>query len=162
MSSARRMLAASKWRGRPERLADLKRKAGYGMSWGIEGHVISPSEAREFIPMLSERILGALYVPSDIQTKATRPAEAMAREAERNGGSFYGGVKVTGFGIDGGRITAVQTSHGDIRTELVIACAGIWAPKIGGYAGVPIPLSPMSTFMPSPLHLKDLRARRKR
>ena len=52
-------------------------------------------------------------------------------------------MKVTGFGIDGGRITAVQTSHGDIRTELVIACAGIWAPKIGGFAGVPIPLSPM-------------------
>ena len=132
----------------PERLEDLKRKAGYGMSWGIEAHVISPAEAREFIPMLSERILGALYVPSDIQTKATRPAEAMAREAERNGAEFFGGVKVTGFGIDGGRpgsgkISAVHTSHGDIGTELVVACAGIWAPKLGGYAGVPIPLSPM-------------------
>ena len=127
----------------PERLQDLKRKAGYGMSWGIEAHVISPGEAREFIPMLSERILGALYVPSDIQTKATRPAEAMAREAERNGAVFYGGVKVTGFGIEGGRITAVQTSHGDIKTELAVAAAGIWAPKVGGYAGVPIPLSPM-------------------
>ena len=132
----------------PERLADLKRKAGYGKSWGVEGHVISPSEAREFIPMLSERILGALYVPSDIQTKATRPAEAMAREAEQNGAAFYGGVKVTGFGIaDGqagtGRITAAHTSHGDIKTDLVIACAGIWAPRVGGFAGVPIPLSPM-------------------
>ena len=81
----------------PERLADLKRKAGYGMSWGIEAHVISPSEAREFIPMLSERILGALYVPSDIQTKATRPAEAMAREAERNGGKFLRRRK--GYGV---------------------------------------------------------------
>ena len=132
----------------PERLADLKRKAGYGMSWGIDAHVISPSEAREFIPMLSERILGALYVPSDIQTKATRPAEAMAREAERNGAKFYGGVKVTGFGIDGGRhgngkITAVHTSQGDIETDLAVAAAGIWAPKVGGFAGVPIPLSPM-------------------
>ena len=37
----------------------------------------------------------------------------------------------------------MQTSHGDVRTELVIACAGIWAPKIGWYAGVLIPLSPM-------------------
>ena len=127
----------------PERLEDLKRKAGYGMSWGIEAHVISSSEAQEFIPMLSERILGALYVPSDIQTKATRPAEAMAREAERNGAAFYGGVKVTGFGIEGGRITTVQTTQGDIKTDLVISCAGIWAPKLGGYAGVPIPLSPM-------------------
>ena len=145
----------------PERLADLKRKAGYGKSWGVEGHVISPSEAREFIPMLSERILGALYVPSDIQTKATRPAEAMAREAERNGAAFYGGVKVTGFEIADGRagtrrITAVQTSHGDIKTELVVACAGIWAPKVGGFAGVPIPLSPMEHLYAVTTPLEEL------
>ena len=127
----------------PERLEDLKRKAGLAMSWGIEAHVISPSEARDNIPMLSDRILGALYVPSDIHTKATRPAEAMAREAERNGAAFYGGVKVTGFGISNGRIESVHTTRGDIRTELVVSCAGIWAPRVGGMAGVSIPLSPM-------------------
>ena len=70
----------------PERLTDLKRKAGYGLSWGVEAHLLGPAEARGLFPMLSDRILGALHVPSDIQTKATRPAEAMAREAERNGG----------------------------------------------------------------------------
>ena len=90
----------------PERLTDLKRKAGYGMSWGVDAHLISPDEARDRIPMLSDRILGAIYVPSDIHTRATRPAEAMAREAERNGATFYGGVKVTGFGI------ADSTYHG--------------------------------------------------
>ena len=42
-----------------------------------------------------------------------------------------------------GRITAVHTTHGDIETDLVVAAAGIWAPKVGGMAGVPIPLSPM-------------------
>ena len=127
----------------PERLADLKRKAGYGMSWGVDAHLISPDEARDRIPMLSDRILGAIYVPSDIHTRATRPAEAMAREAERSGATFYGGVKVTGFGIADGRITAVHTTHGEIETDLVVAAAGIWAPKVGGMAGVPIPLSPM-------------------
>ena len=127
----------------PERLTDLKRKAGYGMSWGVDAHLISPDEARDRIPMLSDRILGAIYVPSDIHTRATRPAEAMAREAERNGAMFHGGVKVTGFGIADGRITAVHTTHGDIETDLVVAAAGIWAPKVGGMAGVPIPLSPM-------------------
>ena len=127
----------------PERLADLKRKAGYGMSWGVDAHLISPDEARDRIPMLSDQILGAIYVPSDIHTRATRPAEAMAREAERNGAMFHGGVKVTGFGIADGRITAVHTTHGEIETDLVVAAAGIWAPKVGGMAGVPIPLSPM-------------------
>ena len=127
----------------PERLTDLKRKVGCGMSWGVDAHLISPDEARDRIPMLSDRILGAIYVPSDIHTRATRPAEAMAREAERSGATFYGGVKVTGFGMHDGRITAVHTTHGDIETELVVAAAGIWAPKVGGMAGVPIPLSPM-------------------
>ena len=127
----------------PERLTDLKRKAGYGMSWGVDAHLISPDEARDRIPMLSDRILGAIYVPSDIHTRATRPAEAMAREAERNGATFYGGVKVTGFGIADSSITAVHTTHGDIETDLVVAAAGIWAPKVGCMAGVPIPLSPM-------------------
>ena len=127
----------------PERLTDLKRKAGYGLSWGVEAHLLSPAEARGLFPMLSDRILGALHVPSDIQTKATRPAEAMAREAERNGAAFHGGVAVTGFGMDNGRMTAVHTTHGEIETDLVVAAAGIWAPKVGGLAGVPIPLSPM-------------------
>ncbi len=127
----------------PERLADLKRKAGYGMSWGVEAHLLSADEARDKIPTLSDRILGAIYVPSDIHTKATRPAEAMAREAEQNGATFYGNVKVTGFGIADGRITVVHTTHGDIETDLVVAAAGIWAPRVGGMAGVPIPLSPM-------------------
>ena len=126
-----------------ERLADLKRKAGYGMSWGIEGHVISSGEARDFIPLLSDRIKGALYVPSDVQTRPTRPAEAMARYAEQNGARVFGGVEVTGFGVENGRITSVQTTSGDIETELLVAAAGIWATKLGGLAGVSIPLSPM-------------------
>ncbi len=127
----------------PERLTDLKRRHGYAASWGLESHLLDPGETRELIPMLSDRILGALHVPSDIQTRATRPGEAMAREAQRSGASFHGGVTVTGFGLSGGGITAVHTSHGEIRTDVVVAAAGIWAPKLGGMAGVPIPLSPM-------------------
>ena len=127
----------------PERLADLRRKAGFAMSWGIDARVISASEARDLIPMLSDRILGALHVPSDIHTRATRPAEAMAREAERDGATFHANVKVTGFGISDGRINAVRTTRGDIRTDLVVSAAGIWAPRVGGMAGVSIPLSPM-------------------
>ena len=128
----------------PERWADLKRKAGLAMSWGVEAHLISPSEARGKIPMLSDRILGALYVPSDIHTKATRPAEAMARAAEQDGAArFFGGVEVTGFETSNGGVTAVRTTHGDIRTEVVVSCVGIWAPKLGALAGVPIPLAPM-------------------
>ena len=139
-----------------ERLTDLKRKAGFGMSWGVEAHLLGPSEARNLIPMLSDRIKGALYVPSDIQTKATRPAEAMARYAEQNGTALFSNVEVTGFGIEKGRIEAVRTTNGDIETELVVAAAGIWAPKLGAMAGVPIPLSPMQHLYAVTAPIPDL------
>ena len=140
----------------PERLADLKRKAGHATSWGVEAHVISTVETRDLFPMVSERILGAIYVPSDIQTPATRPAEAMAREAEQNGAAFFGGVKVTGFKITGGRISGVHTDHGDIETDLVVSAVGIWAPALGAKAGVPIPLSPMQHLYAVTTPLPDL------
>lgn len=127
----------------PERLFDLKRKHGFSLSWGVEAHLISAEEARELVPMLSDRILGALYVPSDIQTTATKPAEAMAREATGMGASFHGGVEVTGFDIQDRRVAGVRTTSGNIKTDLVVSAVGIWAPKIGDLASVPIPLSPM-------------------
>ena len=127
----------------PERLADLRRKAGLGLSWGVEACVLGAAETRDLFPMVSERILGSLYVPSDIHTKAIRPAEAMARSAQRKGARFYGNVEVTGFGIANGRVTAVHTTGGNVETELVVSAVGIWAPRLCGLAGVPIPLSPM-------------------
>lgn len=95
------------------------------MSRGVEAHLLSPGEARKRLPMLSKRILGALYVPSDIQTNALTPAEAMAREAERRSAAFYDAVKVTGFDIANGRIRSVRVAPVDIATELVVAAAGI-------------------------------------
>ena len=140
----------------PERLADLKRKAGHGRSWGVEAHILSTAETRDLFPLVSERILGAIYVPSDIHTKATRPAEAMAQEAERNGAEIFGNVEVTGFKITGGRIAAVHTTNGDIETDLVVSAVGIWAPALGDKAGVPIPLSPMQHIYAVTTPLPDL------
>ncbi|MXX27731.1 MAG: FAD-dependent oxidoreductase, partial [Caldilineaceae bacterium SB0668_bin_21] len=139
-----------------ERLTDLKRKHGYGLAWGVDCHLLTPDEARARFPLLSDRIYGALYVPSDIQTKATRSAEAMARAAEQTGAQFFGGVKVIGFATAGGRVTAVQTTQGEIETDLVVAATGIWAPKVGGMATVPIPLSPMQHLYAATVPLPEL------
>ena len=74
----------------PERLTDLRRKVGTGMAYGVEAHLLSPREARDRVPMLSEKILGAMYTPTDVHTRAVRPAEAMARAAEAAGARFHG------------------------------------------------------------------------
>ena len=125
-----------------ERLEDLKRKVGFAQSWGIETHVIGPDEAREKLPLLSERIYGAMYTPGEGIAKAVRAGEAMARESQ-DGAEFYGDTAVTGIDVRNGRVRAVLTSKGDISTDTVLAAAGIWGPRIGRMAGVAIPLQPM-------------------
>ena len=126
----------------PERLEELKRRLGYARSFGLAGvELLSPAETVELEPLLDpSTILGSLHIPSDGIAKAIRAATAFARAAEARGAEFAGGVKVTGFDIDEGRVRAVQTDRGRIECERVLVCAGLWGPTVGAMAGVPIPL----------------------
>ena len=127
----------------PERLQELKRKVGFGKSWGLEAEVISAEEARDLFPMLSDKILGAMYNPSDGLVKGVRADEAMANAAKALGVKFYGETEVTDILTHDGRVDTVVTTKGNIKAEHVVACAGIWGPRIGRMVGLPIPYYPM-------------------
>ncbi|MEE9199715.1 MAG: FAD-dependent oxidoreductase, partial [Dehalococcoidia bacterium] len=127
----------------PERLQELKRKAGFAKSWGLEVDLIGPKEARDMVPLLSDKLLGAMYNPTDGVVKGVRADEAMAKEAKARGATFYAETQVTDIEVTDGRVTAVETGQGRIRTEMVVAAAGIWGPRIGRMVGVAIPLYPL-------------------
>lgn len=128
----------------PQRLDDLQRRKGWAASWGLNGEVITPAQAKALNPLLDEsKIFGAYHVPSDGIAKAIRLCTTMMNECRAQGMEFYGEAEVTGFDIRDGRVTGMQTSQGDISADLVLICAGIWGPKVGRLAGVPIPLIPV-------------------
>jgi dimethylglycine oxidase len=124
------------------RMRELKRRLGFARSYGVEGaELLTPGEAAEKIPLLDpSTILGAYHVRSDGIAKAVRIAAALATKAEDEGVAFEGGVTVTGFDIRAGRVHGVKTDAGDVECERVLLCAGIWGPKVGALAGVPVPL----------------------
>ncbi len=129
----------------PERLQEAKRRRGLQQSWGIPGEILTPSEVQKLIPIIDpKKILAGLYVPDDCIGRPALAAEAMGRAAEAAGIEFHGRVTVTGFERTNGRVSAVVTDHGRIEAEMVLCCAGIWGPKIGRLAGVPIALQPMA------------------
>ena len=106
------------------RFEDFKRRLGLGKSWGVEGELIGAREAMERVPILSDKIQGALYVPTDGIAKAVLAAEAMASEARESGANFYPHTRVTGIEVDGGRVRAVVTTGGRILTDIVVASGG--------------------------------------
>ena len=48
-----------------DRLQDLKRKIGFSKSWGLNPTLITKEDARKKIPILTNRIKGALYMSTD-------------------------------------------------------------------------------------------------
>lgn len=127
-----------------ERWQDLHRKLGFAKSYGLDARLVSPQETRDLVPLLNPAVIhGAYYVPSDGIVKQVRAAEAMSRQSQEHGASFHGGTTVTDIVVDRGRVRAVETTGGRIEADQVLVCAGIWGPRVGGMAGVPIPLLPV-------------------
>ena len=126
-----------------ERWEDLKRKTDAGKLWGLDVDLLGRNEVRDRVPMLSDKIYGAMYSAGDGVTMQVWAAEAMANTAKQRGATFHAETKVTDVEVLGGRVTAVITTKGRIRTDAIVLAAGIWGPVIGRMAGVPVPLQPM-------------------
>ena len=123
---------------------ELKRKLGHALSWGLPAELITPSEIKRKIPILNEeRILSALQVESDGIAKGSLICRSLAQQAIQRGASFHSQTEVTGIEVVGGQVQAVNTSRGKIHTSRLLLCAGIWGPRIGKMAGVPVPLMPV-------------------
>jgi dimethylglycine oxidase len=128
----------------PARWEDLKRKSGVATAWGVASQLLTPEECKQKVPLLdANKILGGFFVPTDGIAKAVRACEAMARLAISRGAVFHGDTEVIEIEVSGGQVRAVGTAQGRFEADVVVSCAGIWGPRVGRMAGVPIPLVPM-------------------
>jgi 4-methylaminobutanoate oxidase (formaldehyde-forming) len=129
----------------PERQLEHRRQAGWAKTFGLPLAEISAGEARRLFPLMSvDGVEGAVYLPTDGHLDPSGLAMALAEGARRGGASIRTGTRVTGIEVRDGRVHAVETTAGTIRTEVVVNAAGMYAPEIGRLVGVTIPLVPMA------------------
>ena len=129
----------------PDRLAELHRRAGFALSAGINGRVISAEEALKLHPLLvRDKLLGALYVPDDGIARAKLGDQVMGERAISRGARFIENCEVVSIGQSDGSVTGVQTTQGLFPADIVVSCAGIWGPKIGAMVGMSKAMQPMA------------------
>ncbi|MET0191024.1 MAG: FAD-dependent oxidoreductase [Pseudonocardia sediminis] len=130
----------------PERLTDLHRRHGWAAASGIGSRMIDADECATLHPLIDpSTVLGGLHIPGDGLASPVAAAEAQARAAISRGAEFLGHRRVTAIERSGGRVRAVCTSAGErFEADMVVSCAGMWGPLVGGLAGVTIPLVPMA------------------
>ena len=129
------------------RFEELRRGASMARCFGLEVQILSPGEARERWPLLSTQgLVGAVYLPKDGQTNPVDTTQALARGARSGGVRIVEDVAVTAIRSARGRISGVATTHGEVRADAVVNCAGMWAREVGAWAGVSVPLHAAEHF----------------
>jgi len=127
-----------------DRWIEYKRLATTAGSFGMEMHLISPEEVKKMWPLMRvDDLVGASWLPTDGQASPSDITQSLAKGARMHGANLIEGVRVTGFQMDGDRITAVETTDGTIQCEKVVNCGGQWARQIGAMAGINVPLQPV-------------------
>jgi glycine cleavage system aminomethyltransferase T/glycine/D-amino acid oxidase-like deaminating enzyme len=144
-----------------ERMEELRRRVASAKAWGIEDvRLVTPAEVKELVPFVEESvILGGFYTPSVGIVDSLRAGTIMRERAQEKGAlAVFANTEVLGIEVERGRIAGVRTSRGDIATEVIVVCCGVWSPKTARMAGASIPLTPavhqMIDVGPVP-HFKD-------
>jgi len=133
----------------PERMEELRRQAAWARTFGLPLELIGPDEAgRAFPLMVTEGVLGAIFLPTDGWLDPSGLALAMAAGARAGGASIRTGARAVGIGVEGGRVTGVEVEQrgerSTIRADVVVNAGGMFAPEIGRLAGVTVPIVPMA------------------
>jgi 4-methylaminobutanoate oxidase (formaldehyde-forming) len=124
-----------------ERMIEIRRQATTARSFGLEMHLLTPSEAKELWPLMDESdLVGAAFLPTDGQANPSDITQALAKGARMRGVRILEDTAVTAIEVKDGRVAAVVTAAGRIACDKVVNCAGQWAREVGGLAGVTVPL----------------------
>ena len=128
----------------PERMQSLKRLVGLARAFGMPLELISPKEAQDLFPLISlEGVLGAAYTPTDGIVDPSMLTRSLAKGARNRGARIFEDTLVTGIKLKEGRVDQVITDKGNIKTEVVVNAAGMWAGELARLVDVHLPVVAM-------------------
>ena len=103
--------------------------------------IITPKRAVEQEPALDPgKILSAVYCPGEGLINPFNLTNGLASAAEKHGAKIINQTSVSSFETTAGRISAVITSAGRIKTSFVILAAGAWTKEIAAMVDVDLPV----------------------
>ncbi len=105
----------------------------------LDTRLLTAGEMGGLIEDPGERWAGALYTPSDCRAEPEKASVAIARAAQEEGATVLAPCAVRGLDTEGGRVSAVVTEHGPIRTSRVVCAAGAWTSLFSGSLGIVVP-----------------------
>jgi sarcosine oxidase subunit beta len=109
----------------------------------VPSRELTPAEAQEIVPQLVvDDLLAATYCPLDGYATPEALVQHYAAHVD-----VRQGCPATDIRVERGRIVAVETPAGEIATDTVVCCAGIWSREVGALAGVELAVDGVARSM---------------
>jgi D-amino-acid dehydrogenase len=101
---------------------------------------LSPDDARELIPGLSDGVAGALYYADEAHCDPAVFVGALLAAAQGHGAEVRTGVEVLSIRQRDGRIVGLETTAGPERCAAAVLTAGVWTRGLAHDLGLHVPL----------------------
>ncbi len=109
--------------------------------FGVNTWQVPLEEAREHLPGLNTDGVGRIaFEPESGYADPHAATNALIEKARANGAEAYESRPATGIRLDGDKVVAVETADGEISTRVVVNAAGPWAPRVGEWVGLDLPI----------------------
>lgn len=109
--------------------------AGLGIDWVPADRVL------ELAPgIIADGLRGGTFSPGDGSASPLKVALAYTRLCMDAGVETLWDCRVTGFVVDGGRVTTVRTTAGDVAPGVVVDASGASARDLGALLGLDVPV----------------------
>jgi glycine/D-amino acid oxidase-like deaminating enzyme len=121
-------------------LAAWKQWAEIAREQQVHSTILSPAEIAERLPGNADAWVGGLYTPSDGRAEPSMAVPVLATAARKRGVTIHQGCAARGLETQGGRVSAVVTEHGAIRTQAVLLAGGAWSSLFCRRHGIELPI----------------------
>jgi glycine/D-amino acid oxidase-like deaminating enzyme len=101
--------------------------------------LLSRREVAELVPVMEGPWIGGLYTPGDGHAEPPKVMAAYARALQAKQVTVLTGCAATGIELAGGRVSAVITEHGAIRTPVSVCAAGSGSGRLARSVGLRLP-----------------------
>lgn len=114
--------------------------------FGIQSELVDAKQCKELIPALDISdhltfpIFGGMYHPPGGIVRHDAVVWGLAKAASQKGVHIHQGTEVTGIIVENGKVSAVETDKGKIRTKMVLNAAGAYSTLISAMAGLRLPI----------------------
>lgn len=101
-----------------------------------------PEEIQKHLPFINvDDVIFGLYGHEDGIIDAHAIMQGFSSAARRLGVTLLEGVKAAGINVQKGKVEAVNTSEGQIKTRWVVNAAGADAAEVGQWVGLTLPIA---------------------